>query len=125
MAKVTDERSSTADLYGLPGELSDDDKSIAEESFRRHDNLTESLIRNDVVAPQIIQFTPTYQRKIRRRHYRLGGFIFVLILSLFGFFRLRRMVFTFSHEAMLDIETRMDTSDKAEDRNGVHNSTNV
>ena len=118
MAKVSDGRSSSDDLYSLSGEISDDDKSIAEESLIRHDNLTESLIRGDVVAPHVIQFTPTYQRKKRKRHYQLGGFAFVVALSLFGFFRLRRMVFSFSHEALLDIETRMNTTEKATSEGG-------
>jgi hypothetical protein len=79
------------------------------ESSERREKLTDSLLRNDVLAPHVIRFTPTYYNPNRKCR-RWAALILAVALSIFGLFHFSKVVFSLSHEATLDIETKMATS---------------
>lgn len=74
-------------------------------STRAQERMTESILRQDVVAPNIVKFTPTYNtsRKLRR----VVAGVVAVALSVMGLYRFSRVMFIFSTEAKLDIETSM------------------
>jgi hypothetical protein len=90
----------------LDEKSTDDDKSDTGESFLRLESLTASLLRNDVVAPHIIHFTSTYNPK-KRKVRRVMAFVIAVAISLSSLFHFSKVVLSLSHEATLDIETKM------------------
>ena len=72
------------------------------------EKVTESLLRNDVLAPHVVKFTPTHNP--RRKCRRSTALVFAIAMSVHSLFRFSRVFFSLSHEATLDIETNMATS---------------
>jgi hypothetical protein len=71
------------------------------------EQFTESMLRGDVVTPHVVHFAQTYNAQKKYRRFAL--LIVTLALSLLGLFHFRKVVLSLSHEATLDIETKMDT----------------
>ena len=84
-----------------------------DQSCERREKLTESLLRNDVVAPHVIKFTPTYNPyKKYRRVFAIG---FAVGLSIYSLFHFSKVVYSLSHEATLDIESGMAANEHSVD----------
>ena len=78
------------------------------QSERDCEKLTDSLIRNDVVAPNVVKFTQHYSPY--KREGRLASLFCVVVLSILGMAHFNKIVKSFSHEATLDIETGMSSA---------------
>lgn len=87
------------------------------ESRRRSEKLTESLLRNDVVAPTVVKFTPTYNPY--KKCQRWSALLSVVFISTFGIVHFSKVLVSFSHEATLDIETKMKTIGQLENTSSV------
>ena len=109
------------------------DLDFAEEDFvsplptshrRESQKFAESVLRNEVMGPQIVYFTPTYtSNQQRKRGVRIFVLLFAVVLSLYGVFNFRKILSPLSHEATLDIETKMVVTDNARDVNATtHNN---
>jgi hypothetical protein len=70
----------------------------------RQSKVTESLLRNDIVAPHVVKFSSTYKSKRKFRRLVIFGIVLVLSISSLSYFS--GTVTTFSHEAVLDIESK-------------------
>jgi hypothetical protein len=77
----------------------------------RQSKVTESLLRNDIVAPRVVKFSSTYKSK--RKFRRLVILVIILVLSISSLSYFSGTVTSFSHEAVLDIESKNMTTKHA------------
>eukprot|EP00980_Cylindrotheca_fusiformis_P030195 scaffold24531_cov122-Cylindrotheca_fusiformis.AAC.4 len=62
----------------------------SQEADRRQETFTDSILRDDFVAPNIVHFTSTYGNKNRNR--KLAIIFLVLVFSVSSLYRFSRMV---------------------------------
>jgi hypothetical protein len=94
-------------------DLEEDQQSVASEdsaSNEMRNKFTENLLRSDVMAPHLVQFTHTYNPYKKRRCRRVLILLIVLGLSIRELSHFSRTVSTLSHETTLDIESKNITS---------------
>jgi hypothetical protein len=93
-------------------DLEEDGQSVASEedsaSNELRNKFTENMLRSDVMAPHLVQFTHTYNPYKKRR--RVLVLLIVLGLSIRALSHFSKTVSTLSHEATLDIESKNVTS---------------
>jgi hypothetical protein len=68
-----------------------------QEARRRSETFTDSILRDDVVAPHIVHFTSTYGVKSRNR--KLAVIFLVLVLSVSSLYRFSKLIVPFFQEA--------------------------
>lgn len=76
------------------------------ESPLQREKRMESILRHDLVAPHVIQFSSSYHNSRRRLRRTLAGFL-VLSLSITGLLRFSSLVLAISRESTLDIDSQM------------------
>ena len=92
-------------------DLEEDRQSVASEdsaSNELRNKFTENLLRSDVMAPHLVQFTHTYNPYKKRR--RVLILLIVLGLSVRALSHFSKTVSTLSYETTLDIESKDITS---------------
>ena len=96
-------------------DLEEDHQSVASgdsASNELRNKLTENLLRSDVMAPHLVQFTHTYNPYKKRR--RVLILLIVLGLSIRALSHFSKTVATLSYETTLDIESKNITSKNTE-----------
>jgi hypothetical protein len=92
-------------------DLEEDRQSVASEdsaSNELRNKFTENLLRSDVMAPHLVQFTHTYNPYKKRR--RVLIILIVLGLSIRALSHFSKTVSALSYETTLDIESKNITS---------------
>jgi hypothetical protein len=92
-------------------DLEEDRQSVASEdsaSNELRNKFTDYLIRSDVMAPHLVQFTHTY--KPYKKRWRVLILLIVLGLSIRALSHFSKSVSSFSHETTLHIENKNFTS---------------
>ena len=86
----------------------DDEAEGRGAAAERNRRLSESLLRHDVVAPKVIRLSMTHASSRRKKSIVRAAALLgiVLALSLYGFSYFSRTVWSLSHEAVLDIESK-------------------
>jgi hypothetical protein len=81
-------------------------------SRERRNVFTDSLLRDDVMAPNIVHFPLTYNSQRSKRRILRASVLLLLVLglSIYGFSHFNKMVWALSQEAVLDIEIKNITS---------------
>ena len=73
---------------------------------QERESLTESMLRNDIVAPRVVRFTPRrHARSNQKWMRRLTIVAAVLLLSISSIIFFQKVLNRVAHEALLDIET--------------------
>lgn len=90
-------------------ESNDEDQSvtgIAEnlESKKRRETFTDSMLRDDVVAPNIVHFTSA--AKVQSQNRKLIVIAVILLLSISGLFRFSKSLVPFFMEATSTVEEK-------------------